>query len=86
MNKIFISLREDIESGMTHKDIRDEILRIMDDSGYNVEGTTVRIRNFVKRKEKDIKSIKENHKKNENKRGNFSTIFIFVFLISIFRT
>ena len=63
MNKIFISLREDIESGMTHKDIRDEILRIMDDSGYNVEGTTVRIRNFVKRKEKDIKSIKENHKK-----------------------
>ena len=48
---------------MTHKDIRDEILRIMDDSGYNVEGTTVRIRNFVKRKEKDIKSIKENHKK-----------------------
>ena len=63
MNKIFISLREDIENGMTHKDIRDEILRIMDDSGYNVEGTTVRIRNFVKRKEKDIKSIKENHKK-----------------------
>jgi len=63
MNKIFIPLREDIESGMTHKDIRDEILRIMDDSGYNVEGTTVRIRNFVKRKEKDIKSIKENHKK-----------------------
>ena len=63
MNKIFISLREDIENGMTHKDIRDEILRIMDDSGYNVEGTTVRIRNFVKRKEKDLKSIKENHKK-----------------------
>ena len=68
---------------MTQKEIRDEILRIMGDSGYYVEGAIIKIRNFVSRKSNDIKSIKENHKKNENKRGNFSTIIIFVLLISI---
>ena len=72
MNNIFISLKKDIE-------IRDEILRIMGDSGYYVEGAIIKIRNFVSRKSNDIKSIKENHKKNENKPGNFSTIIILFF-------
>ena len=63
MNNMFISLKKDIESGMTQKEIRDEILRIMGDSGYHVEGAIVRIRNFVRVKSNDIKSIKENHKK-----------------------
>ena len=63
MNNIFISLKKDIESGMTQKEIRDEILRIMGDSGYHVEGAIVRIHNFVRVKSNDLKSIKENHKK-----------------------
>lgn len=39
------------------------MLNIMDDSGYNVDGTSERINKFVTRKKIEIKNIIENHKK-----------------------
>ena len=61
MSKIFISLREDIERGLTLKDIKTAILNIMDDNGYNVDGTIERINKFVLRKRVEIKSIRDIH-------------------------
>ena len=61
MSKIFISLREDIERGLTLKDIKTAILNIMDDNVDNVDGTIERINKFVLRKRVEIKSIRDNH-------------------------
>ena len=65
MNKILISLKEDIENGLTLMEVKAAMMHIMVDSGYNDEGTQARINNFVTRKRNEITSMKKNHKKGE---------------------
>ena len=59
MNKILISLKEDIENGLTLMEIKAAMMHIMADSGYNEPGTQARINKFVTRKRKEITSMKK---------------------------
>jgi hypothetical protein len=54
MNKILISLKEDIENGLTLMEIKAAMMHIMVDSGYNDEGTQARIISFVTRKQNEL--------------------------------
>ena len=59
MNKILISLKIDIENGLTLMEIKAAMMHIMADSGYNESGTQERINKFVTRKRKEITSMKK---------------------------
>ena len=59
MNKILISLKIDIENGLTLMEIKAAMMHIMAGSGYNEPGTQERINKFVTRKRKEITSMKK---------------------------
>ena len=67
INSIFITLKENIENGLTFNEIKDAILTGMDDLGYKVGGISKIIDKFVQLKKEDIIAIRENYKKWESR-------------------